>query len=274
MFSKWNKGLEDRFKDKFIPPSKNVTDGEKEEKEPSQIYVEEFWNKRYSPFGVTAPESDETDLYEQDEACSLDQDIIDKNVSIVGEFYKYCQYLIQKKQEKYASPSTGFIPISLGLTLEGISGIKIYNYLEVSTRILPATYPDSLKFIIKGVNHKIADGRWETGIETVVIANNFKSDGSPILSYSEIKSIVLATINEGVASSKNQGNESKKYTPPVRLANTSPEALAAAVSSGAGFAATTLGGVGSKTLGTAGRDANVADLSKDALSFRILDQFY
>ena len=214
MFSKWNKGLEDRFKDKFIPPSKNVTDGEKEEKEPSQIYVEEFWNKRYSPFGVTAPESDETDLYEQDEACSLDQDIIDKNVSIVGEFYKYCQYLIQKKQEKYASPSTGFIPISLGLTLEGISGIKIYNYLEVSTRILPANYPDSLKFIIKGVNHKIADGRWETGIETVVIANNFKSDGSPILSYSEIESTVKSAINEGTQAARISATSETESNPP------------------------------------------------------------
>jgi hypothetical protein len=271
MFSKWNKGLVDRFKDEYIPPAKSEAKSEDIKKEPPIIYAEEFWNKKYGPFGLTPPQDVANDIV-SDDICALSPEIIDKNLTIVDEFYKYCQYKIQQQQEKYASPSTGFIPISLGITLEGLSGIKIYNYIEVSTRILPANYPDSLKFIIKGVNHKIADGKWETGIETVVIANNFKADGSPILSYSEIKSIVLATINEGVASSKNQGNESKKYTPPVRLANTSPEALAAAVSSGAGFAATTLGGVGSKTLGTAGRDANVADLSKDALSSQTIEQ--
>ena len=215
MFSKWNKGLNDRFKDKFIPPSKNISQGEEEEKEPPQIYVEEFWNKRYAPFGATAPQEDTTDLYDQ-EACSLDAEIIDKNISIVGEFYKYCQYLIQQEKEKqnqsYASPTTGFIPISLGITLEGISGIKIYNYLEVSTRFLPANYPDSLKFIIKGVNHKIAEGRWETGIETVVIANNFEKDGTPVATYSFIKSVVDTAIGEGIddarktKTSENQAN--------------------------------------------------------------------
>jgi len=202
MFSKWNKGLIDRFKDKYIPPSKNISDGKEEEKEPSQIYVEEFWNKRYSPFGVTAPQEDTFAVNGSEveqEACSLDAEVIDKNISIVTEFYKYCQYRIQLEKEKYASPTTGFIPISLGLTLEGISGIKIYNFLEVSTRMLPSNYPDALKFIIKGVDHKIVDGRWETGIETVVIANNFEKDGTQVASYSFIKSVVDKVRKEGEA---------------------------------------------------------------------------
>lgn len=271
MFSKWNKGLVDRFKDEYIPPAKSSAKSKDLQKEPPIIYAEEFWNKKYSPFGLTPPQDIEDDVSNAD-TCALSAENIDKNLTIVDEFYKYCQYRIQQDQEKYASPSSGFIPISLGITLEGISGIKIYNYLEVSTRILPANYPDSLKFIIKGVNHKIADGKWETGIETVVIANIFDKDGKPILSYNEIKDKVDSIIQEGVSSSKNKGSESKKYTPPVRLANTSPEALAAAVSSGAGFAATTIGGVGSKTLGTAGKDAPVANLSRDALSAKTIEQ--
>lgn len=271
MFSKWNKGLVDRFKDEYIPPAKSAAKSEDIKKEPPIIYAEEFWNKKYAPFGLTPPQDVANDIV-SDNICALSSEIIDKNLTIVDEFYKFCQFKIQQQQEKYASPSTGFIPISLGITLEGISGIKIYNYIEVSTRILPANYPDSLKFIIKGVNHKIAEGRWETGIETVVIANNFKKDGSPILSYSQIKDIVLATINEGVASSNNQDSESRAYTPPVRLANTSPEALLAAVSNGAGLTVSTLGGVGNKTLGTAGKDAPVTNLSKDALSAQTIEQ--
>jgi hypothetical protein len=271
MFSKWNKGLVDRFKDEYIPPAKSKEKSEDIQKEPPIVYAEEFWNKKYAPFGLTPPQDVANDIV-SDDICALSAENIDKNLTIVDEFYKYCQYKIQQTQEKYASPSAGFIPISLGITLEGISGIKIYNYLEVSTRILPANYPDSLKFIIKGVNHKIADGKWETGIETVVIANIFNEDGKPILSYNEIKDKVKSIIDDGTAKSKNQGSESKKYTPPVRLANTSPEALAAAISNGIGLAATTIGGVGSKTLGTAGRDAPVANLSRDALSAQTIEQ--
>jgi len=271
MFSKWNKGLVDRFKDEYLPPAKSITKSKDIQKEPPIIYAEEFWNKKYSPFGLTPPQDIEDDSSNAD-TCALSAENIDKNLTIVDEFYKYCQYKIQQEQEKYASPSSGFIPISLGITLEGISGIKIYNYLEVSTRILPANYPDSLKFIIKGVNHKIADGKWETGIETVVIANIFDKDGKPILSYSEIKDKVDFIIQEGVDSSKNKGSESKKYTPPVRFANTSQEALAAAISNGTGVAVSTLGGVGSKTLGTAGKNASVASLSRDALSAQAIEQ--
>jgi hypothetical protein len=266
MFSKWNKGLNDRFKDKFIPPSKNISQGEEEEKEPPQIYVEEFWNKRYAPFGTTAPQEDTTDLYDQ-EACSLDADVIDKNVSIVGEFYKYCQYLIQKSKEQYASPTSGFIPISLGITLEGISGIKIYNYLEVSTRFLPANYPDSLKFIIKGVNHKIAEGRWETGIETVVIANNFEKDGTPIATYSFIKSIVDTAIGEGKSAARQARTETESNAPlPPRSQSETSTLSSAAVSSGTGTSAAGVGGQGNKTLGTAGLDAKPEVLSRDALT--------
>jgi hypothetical protein len=271
MFSKWNKGLVDRFKTQYIPPAITKDKSQEIEKEPPQIYYEEFWIRRFHPFGVTPPQDIVNDVSTSD-SCALSYEIIDKNITLVNEFYKYCQSAIQQKYAQYSSPFSGFIPISLGLTLEGISGIKIYNYLNVSTRFLPSNYPEALKFIVKGVNHKIADGKWETSIETVVIANNSDEDGKPFLSYNQIKNEVDLIRKEGENSSKVSNNENQQYTPPVRLANTSPEALAAAVSSGAGFAATTIGGVGSKTLGTAGKDAPVANLSRDALSAKTIEQ--
>jgi hypothetical protein len=54
--------------------------------------------------------------------------------------------------------------------MDGISGIKIYNSLHVSTRFLPKKYPDNLVFIIKGVNHKLSNSDWETTLETVVVS--------------------------------------------------------------------------------------------------------
>jgi hypothetical protein len=265
MFSKWNKGLIDRFKDDFLPAAQTEDKSKELESEPPKIYAEEFWNKRYAPFGVTAPQDIENDLFTED-SCALSPEIIDKNLDIVAEFYKYCQFKIQKEEAKYASPTTGFVPVSLGLTMEGLSGIKIYNYLEVSTRFLPQNYPDSLKFIIKGVDHKIANGRWETGIETVVIANNFNKDGSQIITYPKIKSIVKGVIDEGIASAKNKTDEGQSTPPrPKPVASETTLALNA-VSTGTGTTAAGVGGQGRKTVGTAGKDAKPEDLSEDALS--------
>ena len=105
---------------------------------------------------------------------ALNDEIIDKNIAIATEFYKYCQYEIREGgyNDKYASPRTGFVPISLGVTMDGLAGIKIYNAVNVDTRFLPVNYPESLKFIIKGVNHKLQNNDWETSIETVVIYQN------------------------------------------------------------------------------------------------------
>jgi hypothetical protein len=266
MFSKWNKGLIDRFKEEYFPPA--VTEGKSKEiqKEPPLVYVEDFWNKQYAPFGLTPPQ-DTTTNSSTVRACALSPEIIDKNLTLVDEFYKYCNYKIQVSNEKYASPSIGFIPISLGITLEGISGIKIYNYLEVSTRMLPANYPDSLKFIIKGVNHKISEGKWETGIETVSIPNIFDASGKPTPSYSQIKNIVREIIKtEGEDVAKNNASETKETPPTIKSIASLATSIVEAVSSGTGTTAQGIGGGGKKTLGTAGQDAKIKDLSEDALS--------
>jgi hypothetical protein len=171
MFSKWNKGLIDRFKEKLVPADKDSREKTDGRDDPNAAYYNEFWTKRYSAFGLTIPIDIPNDIWTGDQP-SLSPEIIDKNLAIGTEFYKYCHSKLQEIDSKYSSPSNGFIPISLGLTLDGISGIKIYNALNVVTRILPSNYPDALKFIVKGVNHKISDNDWETTIETVVIANS------------------------------------------------------------------------------------------------------
>jgi hypothetical protein len=191
MFSKWNRGLVDIFKEEFVPAVSDSSN--KDEKDPANSYVREFWNKRFASFGLTAPQDIPSDLGTPD-ACAINGEIIDKNVKIVSEFYKYCQSKIQLVESKYASPTAGFIPISLSLTFDGMSGIKIYNAVNVNTSFLPKRYPDSLNFIVKGVNHKLSGNSWETSIETVVIAQNTDKDGKPFLSYKQIKSEVKKII--------------------------------------------------------------------------------
>jgi hypothetical protein len=66
-----------------------------------------------------------------------------------------------------ATSSRGFLPINLSLTMDGLSGIKIYQQIKVDTAYLPTEYPTALKFIIKGVSNKIDSSGWTTSIETV-----------------------------------------------------------------------------------------------------------
>ena len=62
---------------------------------------------------------------------------------------------------------TGFIPVDLSLTCEGLSGIKIYNKLNVNQRELPASYPVSLKFVITSLKDTISKNVWQTDLGTI-----------------------------------------------------------------------------------------------------------
>lgn len=158
MFSRFNKGLIDRFQDEWHAPT---SDTAKEAREDVlDLYRNKIWWGMWHAFG----------MIKKGTKPQLENNVIDRNVSIMTEFFKYIQSEQRNKKEKYASTQNGFIPISLGVTMDGISGIKIYNSLNVSTRFLPANYPENLVFIIKGVNHKLSNSDWETTLETVVVS--------------------------------------------------------------------------------------------------------
>ena len=94
--------------------------------------------------------------------------------------------------KKFAKPSgkIGFIPVDLSLSLEGMSGILIYNSLPIRQNFLPPQYDKALKFIITKVDHKISDNNWTTSLGTLAtspvesfplgeaITANFKSEGT------------------------------------------------------------------------------------------------
>jgi hypothetical protein len=71
------------------------------------------------------------------------------------------------KNSAVQSSTSGFIPVELGLTVEGLSGINIYNKLSINQKFLPPAYPNALKFVIRGVNHEVSSNMWKTNIETI-----------------------------------------------------------------------------------------------------------
>jgi hypothetical protein len=160
-FSRWNTGLTDRFKEEFLPPN-----GTKESPKPNEAsfnYIDTFLLplkplKISNRFGLTS----------FGENKKFSDNIIEKNISVVTEYYKWL--IAENTKGKAISGGTvGFIPFKLGLTLDGISGIKIYNVLRVNTEFLPKAYGKSVDLIITGVSHRLSNNDWETSIESTVM---------------------------------------------------------------------------------------------------------
>jgi hypothetical protein len=175
MFSKWNTGIRDRFKEEYVPPDPS-TNPTGSENEAVINYIENILLK--NPLEQLQSRGSINEW-------NLDTNLIDSQISFATEFYKYCQYQFQQKNPKYGSPIIGFVPISLNLSMDGISGMKIYNVVRTSTRFLPKNYTDSLRFLTTSVNHKLSNNDWETSIDTIVIPENYDEEGNEILPYNE-----------------------------------------------------------------------------------------
>jgi hypothetical protein len=111
MFSKWNRGLIDRWKEKLVPGDEASREKPGEVAEPNVEYKENIWTQRISAFGYTKKNIENWDPFDGD-SCGLSDEIIDKNLAIVTEFYKYCQPEIQKEVPNYGSPLQVFTPIN------------------------------------------------------------------------------------------------------------------------------------------------------------------
>lgn len=172
-FSKWNKGLEDKFKPLIESPTPLSTtslsdlEGEEAEafllnlvlpNEAATIYWQAFLYSGNYKFG-----------YSTNLQSKYDNPAISRNLDVVTEFYKFAlAYKTLESNDDSVAGGIGFIPFKLGFTLSGLSGIKIYNTLHINSQFLPKAYGDTLDFIITGVDHSIKNNDWETKIETLV----------------------------------------------------------------------------------------------------------
>jgi hypothetical protein len=75
-----------------------------------------------------------------------------------------------RKTNPYASsPNTGFLPFNLALTMDGLGGMKIYQKYTIDSAFLPENYPDTMEFVITGINNTIQSNTWTTNIDSLAI---------------------------------------------------------------------------------------------------------
>jgi len=69
-------------------------------------------------------------------------------------------------------PLTGFIPFNLSLTMDGLSGMRINSRFNIDTKYLPSNYPETVKFLIKNLEHRIENNKWTTHIDSYCISQD------------------------------------------------------------------------------------------------------
>jgi GH24 family phage-related lysozyme (muramidase) len=117
----------------------------------------------------------DTDLI--DSMKNIGKDLVKLNKTIAS-INQSLAVLEDKTKNPYKlSPGNGFIPINLQLTMDGLSGFKIYQKYTSEQEFLPTNYPESLDFIIKGITHNIENNQWTTVIESLGMPRNPEGSG-------------------------------------------------------------------------------------------------
>jgi hypothetical protein len=175
-FSRWNIGIKDRFKN-------NILDSHETDKNPPISPISSSAATRVRESYVAIVQNDQKlaklGLDEgKGDMFLINEDLIDYNQGVVEDFYKLEQAENSFERDENGNPinsvesSVGFLPFNLKLDMDGIGGIKIYNKVTINTSFLPSNYPETLKFIITGVNHKLSDNDWVTSLETIATSTN------------------------------------------------------------------------------------------------------
>ena len=179
--SRLNQGLKDRIKP-TVTDSKVPTAGA----ETTEDQIKDLNNKypgvngNFNKYATRLGTLKSADISTQPEYSFL----VDEETYTVEEamsaLANICQYRLALNaiKTKSGSGSIGFIPVSVNLKIDGLSGIKIYNSLSIDTSYLPSNYPTTMDFIITGITHNLVNNDWITELNTIMVPNTTKADDS------------------------------------------------------------------------------------------------
>lgn len=184
--SKLSNGYTDRLlkeKSSIIDNSTKEEGNEEKSKTPTQIYTE----------NIVAY----VNIRNKIDAGTVTPDDISNNTQGVIDLLKY-ELGYYTQQGNIAG--IGFIPINLSVTCDGLSGPRIYESYTINDTLLPENYKNNIKFITKGVSHKIDGNGWYTTLESL---------SAPRLDELKQASFPVETVNNNV---NNNANVVKSYT--------------------------------------------------------------
>jgi len=105
--------------------------------------------------------------------------LVGENVEVATEYFK--ALVAESNKTSNSGGTIGFIPFNISFTMDGLSGIKIYDEISMDVSFLPPGYSRTLDFIVTGVDHKLKNGDWETDIKATVIPKTSIIDRNQII---------------------------------------------------------------------------------------------
>jgi hypothetical protein len=145
-FSIYNKGLIDRVITQTIDSTR--TDADDKNK------IEDL----FTPDIITCF----SNIYE-------DKKFTNDNITVLSNINsQYCKSTSGKLTQLKKSLAPFFLPFNLSLTMDGLSGMKIYQSFKVDGKALPLTYDTNvIQLIITSLSHDVSPNGWLTKLETI-----------------------------------------------------------------------------------------------------------
>ncbi len=164
-FSHYNLGLQDR-----IVPEKNFY-SIADEKEPSKRLIQLF-EQRIDQASNTEGTSNATTLFqliyggqEGDRALQFTKENIDVLESLNGQ---YSNLVFGELTNLNQVKAPFFLPYNLNLTMDGLSGMVLFQKFRMDDKVLPLSYQDDvIDVVITALNHTVSVSDWVTSIETI-----------------------------------------------------------------------------------------------------------
>ncbi len=198
-FTSLNRGLKDRIKPEIFASSGFKVDSKIniEEKSPEDQFKDSLADFE-SYIGSIGVNSEGT-------APTLIEAEIESYTNLYNNIMQYTETKNAVSQKK-SSGTMGFIPVSVGLTLDGISGLKLLNGIKVDTSYLPSNYPETMLFVISKLAHKVENNIWTTELETIMTPDNTVQPDTVINGKSRRQTGQSSGNSGGGSSPKPKGN--------------------------------------------------------------------
>ena len=171
--SNLTKGTEDRIKPKIFSPSN--TKRQSEEKNQKTIDTYQTSLDAFNQFLSLITVSTAT-VGPNETLPTWNEDAFSNFTSTQRQLLEYDQKQSTTSARNLnnpysASPNSGFLPFNLTLTMDGLSGMKIFNKYSIDSTFLPENYPSSMEFVIMNISHTIQNNVWTTNITSAAIPN-------------------------------------------------------------------------------------------------------
>jgi hypothetical protein len=138
-------------------------------------------------------------------STKVNSENITSNINIVKEYYKYIQAVAASEEQLASSGQTGFLPFNLQLDMDGLSGMKLYQKIEVNSKFLPTNYPEKLEFITTNVDHELRENKWVTKLNSIATVSN-------LLSTQQVTKTLNNNQNSYLEQLRNEGKIDDKFT--------------------------------------------------------------